>query len=433
MILGLQPDSHLLPQYVWSAFQRRSTDISHFLEVKTPQQIKKLYDHISYAYFKFLDEKFDWSYSLDEAPPVPPVSRAAAAAVGDTTFLFGGRYKSSTGELLDNITALVAISRINFEVFHLLVKIPAGAGREGIATATDGSRFVYLAGGRTRSDCDSATPFAWRFDVRTFEILRLPDLPEARCGGSMALLDGRLHFLGGSTRPGELQKDSGAHFTLEVEPESPAAGIGMNWERRVALPYGLVQHLAVVLEDETDTPSLYVMGGARANTPLGSAGAIDCDRGDNILRSRTILKLSRFGTRWLRSAELPLQMSHFQSSTRLVNYGGGILIFGGIMTAKTPDSKDFRSMGVRNVVLFDARRNVTSLVGQLPNLVAGKVSEGCGREGLVTLTNMPHSEHKIWVLGGETCGAIDATLGESQGLIRRFESQAVSVSSILIN
>jgi hypothetical protein len=117
-----------------------------------------------------------------------------------------------------------------------------------------------------------------------------------------------------------------------------------------------------------------------------------------------------------------------------VNYGGGILIFGGVMTAKSPDSKELRSVGIRNVVLFDAHRNATALVGQMPNLLAGKASaNGCGREGLVTLTNMPHSDHKIWVMGGETCDVEDIATVGTRGLIRQFKSQAFSVSSILIN
>lgn len=356
-------------------------------------------------------------------------------AVGDTTLLFGGRSQTSDGELVDGITALVATSRINFEVFTLPVKVPTGAGREGVATATDNRRYVYLAGGRTTSDCDSATSFVWRFDARTFEILRLPDLPDARCGGSMALLDGQLHFLGGSAGQGALEPTSGPHYVLKVEDveSSQGAKTSPKWEQAVPLPFGIAHHLTVVLLDGAETPWLYVIGGARSSKPLRSASGavVDCDRGDGIVRSKQIFKLSPCETHWLRCADLPLQISHFESSSQPVNYGGGVLIFGGVMTAKDQNSEALKSMGTRNVVLFDARRNATALVGQMSRALLDKNAEGCGREGLVTLTNLPFSDNKIWVMGGEFCEEFQS--GGSRTLRRRFQSQAVSVSSNLIN
>ncbi|MBO9533119.1 MAG: hypothetical protein J7513_09125, partial [Solirubrobacteraceae bacterium] len=107
----------------------------------------------------------------------------------------------------------------------------SAAGATHIGTATDDSRYVYLAGGYPANKNGTGQLFGsktvLRYDIANDRYDALPDLPFARGAGGLGLIGRELHFVGGSDNARETVSD---HWALDLD--NLAAG----WKPRAALP-----------------------------------------------------------------------------------------------------------------------------------------------------------------------------------------------------
>jgi N-acetylneuraminic acid mutarotase len=265
-----------------------------------------------------------WSSSAS-APSVR--GDAAVATVDGMVYVFGGLRDDS----------LVPKTR-SIDVYDPATnKWQSGVGEtpvafSHVATAVDGDD-VYIAGGilgngRRRIE---ATNDVWKYDVSDNTWSELPELPSSRAAGSMVLLDGKLHFLGGSG--GDPEKESAAHFVLDLND------LSAGWSTSTSMPGGRKRFGAAVAFGK-----IYVIGGHTGEDRRKLRSEVWCwDPADP--------------DSWRTRASLPSARSHMPQSL-LADPWGGILSVGG-KTNSASASKD--------VLRYDPVRNRWTTLRSLPS------------------------------------------------------------------
>lgn len=178
-----------------------------------------------------------------------------------------------------------------------------GTGVTHAGVATDGTD-IYLAGGYVSANGTTGQTFgtveAYRYDVSADAYQRLPDLPARRASGTLAYLDGSLHFVSGTNAARTTEPTD--HYILDL------AGGATSWVTSDPLPAGRNHAAAVTLAGR-----MYVVGG---QTGHDGASTTHAD-----VWSWTQAE------GWVAEVPLPLSRGHITSSTfvlddRIVVAGG---------------------------------------------------------------------------------------------------------------
>ena len=202
----------------------------------------------AFALLLFADVR-DGTWSA--APPLK-VARAAHAVVATTSAIYAlGGTGASGAPVLD-------VERFDGKYWSIVSKLP-GEGLNAPAAAAVGER-VYLIGGFGTT---SNVPVA---DVRVIDTTKLewseaPPLPRPRGGHAAAVLDGRIHVIGG----GNSQSTIADHSVFD-----PATG---TWKELATLPRSMGSPAAVVHEGV-----LYSVGGRSGSSDFGDVYRYDAKR-----------------------------------------------------------------------------------------------------------------------------------------------------------
>jgi len=179
-----------------------------------------------------------------------------------------------------------------------------GCGVSHGGSATDG-RYVYLAGGYPAAtlSCEGqvfGTRSVWRYDPARNDYDQLPDLPEARGGGQLEFLNGKLHYFGGSNLA---RNDVTTHYVLDVQ------GGATSWQSAAPLPQATNHFGSAVLNGR-----IYAIGGQTGQD--GASTTLDVvqvyDPGSNT---------------WTFAKPMLRGRSHISASTFVLN--GRIIVAGG--------------------------------------------------------------------------------------------------------
>ncbi len=170
------------------------------------------------------------------APLPTPRGGFAAGIVGDRLYVAGG---------MANGTALTTVEAYDFgdRRWHRVADMPGP--REHVAEAPLDGR-LYVLGGRNRHT--DKLPDALRYDPRTDEWERLPDLPVASGGLDAVAFDGAVIGIGGGD-------DRGRTVTPAVQRFDPEEGQWTSWPRMRTARHGFA---AAVLGDR-----IYTFGGSK--------------------------------------------------------------------------------------------------------------------------------------------------------------------------
>lgn len=112
-----------------------------------------------------------------------------------------------------------------------ITDLPKGLTHGGFAT--DGVRYVYYAGGYIENATQTGQIFGtrqvWRYDALLDVYSALPELPKINSTGSMALVNGKLHYLGGTIRGsnGDPDVDLPDHYTFDLN--AYASNLNEKW------------------------------------------------------------------------------------------------------------------------------------------------------------------------------------------------------------
>jgi N-acetylneuraminic acid mutarotase len=264
-----------------------------------------------------------------------PVGRTEAetAVVNGKLYCFGG-YTSSN--LIPQAVSAVYDPATN--TWSTIASMPTGETHAG--TCTDGTRYIYMAGGYTGPGGAGAQTFAttnvFRYDTATNTWSDLPGLPQSRGAGDLVLLGGTFHFCGGTDLA---RQDVNSHWTLNLND------IAAGWQTAASLPTARNHMGSVVLNGK-----IYVIAGQQHQDP-------------NFTTVGTVEIYDPTTGKWTEGALLPVTRSHIAGATFV--YNGQIIVMGGDHTYLHD---------VDNVSSYNPVTNVWSDLTPLPI----PRSSGCG-------------------------------------------------------
>ena len=260
-----------------------------------------------------------------ESTPSPvALYEAQGLALAGELYVFGGYYNRQI-QATTNTYALNPAST----TWRSLSPLPEPVTHAGQAAYGDD---IYLAGGFIGDHPGPATNHVWVYATDRDAWFAGPSLPEARGGGALVQLDGKLHYFGGTVRNGfDYLFDTGDHWVLNL-----ASG-GKTWAEAAPMPEPR-NHMAGVALGGT----LYAVGGQRLDEE---------DAGN----SPYVHVYDPVTDGWQRVADLPKPIGHISAVT--FAYGERIFIVGGVSQQRAK---------LRDVIAYDPRADRWSEFKGLP-------------------------------------------------------------------
>jgi len=238
-----------------------------------------------------------FAWSAVKATPGPR-GEAQGAAVGSRLFVFGGF--TSGGATSLPVTARSDAYDAAADAWQQIADLPVAVTHA--AAVVDGTT-IWLLGGYVGDSPGPATDQVWRYSTTTNAWSPGPPLPAPRGAGGAALLDGELHYFGGTSRgtgPGSPDEDE--HWVLRVDG-------GTAWEPRAPLP----------------NPRNHLAGAALG----GRIYAVGGQHGENERtgNQRQVDAYDPATDSWTQVADLPSARGHVATSAVVV--AGRIVVIGG--------------------------------------------------------------------------------------------------------
>jgi hypothetical protein len=169
------------------------------------------------------------------------------------------------------------------------------------AVASDGT-YIYVAGGQLGGGeaSGSGTNAVWRYDIANDLWTPFTPLPDVRFGGTMKIIDGVLHYVGG---------DYADRFTISTLHWAFDLNGGTQWTTLAPIPIG-ADHLASAVVNGI----WYTIGGEH-------------DHGTLYTQQNYVFAYDATTDTWTRKADIPIARSHIEGSTFVIN--GNIYVAGG--------------------------------------------------------------------------------------------------------
>ena len=203
------------------------------------------------------------AFSYSKIAPVPiGTNEAQSVVVGDKLYLLGG-FDALKTTFTPTSRGWVYDPASN--VWHALPSMPVnGITHAGIAT--DGSRFIYYAGGSASAQNATQQVFgstdAFSYDTVTGTYSRLPSLPAPRMGGGLGWVGGKLYYFGGNNITRTL--DTGDTWMLDLD------GGATSWVARASMPDPR-NHIGFA----TSGGLIYAVGGQHLDKSSTAQGELD--------------------------------------------------------------------------------------------------------------------------------------------------------------
>lgn len=273
-----------------------------------------------------------------------PIARTEAqgAAVNGKLYLFGG-YINTTYTPTRRADVYNPINN----TWTRIKDLPKGLTHSG--TAVDGTH-IYLAGGypaKSTGGQSFATTDVWKYNVATNTWSSMPPLPEARGSGALELLNGQLHFFGGSDIKRADRRD---HWVLSLNG-------GTRWLRSASLPQ-VRNHIGDAVVDGT----LYAIGGQVTQEHTGA--------------QVTVYRWNPATDTWTTVASLPRARSHIAGATFVMD--DRIIVIGGIAAS---------GRHVSDVTAYNPRSNSWQALTPLPIERSSGVAGHIGNQIFYTTGN----------------------------------------------
>lgn len=278
-------------------------------------------------------------------------NEAESVVVNDKLYVFGG-FDTTKATFTPTSRAWVYDPAAN--TWHLLATMPVnGITHAGIAT--DGTRYVYYAGGNASAQNATQQVYgstdAFRYDTVSNVFSRMPSLPSPRSAGGLAYVAGRLYYFGGNNL--DRTQDPSDVWMLDVADGST------RWVSEAPLPNPRNHMGWGVINGE-----IYAVGGQYVD--LSNLAQSSLDRYDPASNTWTVL------------ANMPIARSHIMDSTFVLN--GQLVVAGGWTTTAVSAA----------VLAYDPASNTWSTLPNLPeartSATAKSISGGrflfcCGSAG----------------------------------------------------
>ena len=282
---------------------------------------------------------------------------ARGATIDGKVWVFGGYY--SNAELATQQIDYYDIAADKWTTLKNYGPMP----HTHSSVVVDGTAIYFVGGLYGNFPGDTTTNKVWKFETTTQAWSQpLPDLPEALSTGGASIINGKLHYIGGSKA--DRITDSGRHLVLDLS--NPSAG----WQDLPPLPNARTHFSTATLDNK-----IYILGGQHEHE-LHPGQLADVHRYDPATNQ------------WTKLADLPTPKSHAENATFVLD--GRIYMAGGQVG---------RFDGTDEVVAYDPVRNQWSQVGKLPAKHASGFVQHSGNKIIVLSGNRGTSTPRpeVWV------------------------------------
>ncbi|HSI72716.1 MAG TPA: glycosyltransferase, partial [Fimbriimonas sp.] len=237
---------------------------------------------------------------------------------------------------------------------------PARLAHSHAGVCSDGVRFIYVTSGQLGTQCSPAIADSFSFDTVLGIWSDLPPLPEPRYAGTMQLIGGRLHFVGGALA--DRYTPSSDHWSLAV---AEGRALEDNWRKEPSRPLSVMHLGSAVIED-----AFYTFGGQQGDfTAIPGDPHYTCNGKTRESFFPDVYRYRPGEQTWSRLSDLPIPVSHIDFSVLHAN--GKIHVIGG-QTYKDPD--DFRLRLTDAIQSYDVATDRWSISGAYPYRVKLPVS-----------------------------------------------------------
>lgn len=284
------------------------------------------------------------------------------------------------GNLLYVICGFESISKVSnkMHVFDMSRKkwgksiaVPDDLPHSHSTVSTDGTRYIYIAGGQLGANCSPAVPWVYCFDTKASTWHRLPPLPAPRYAGTMQLWRGRLHYAGGADV--DRWTPVTDHWSLGV---SGTAATDTTWRRDVPVPIGGMHRGTALVADQ-----FYLFGGQQGDyKAIEGDPHYTCTEKTQETYLQSAFRLTHPGGNWERLADLPIAVSHCDFSS-LVS-GRMVYLYGG-QIFKHPQSYSIRLTDA--IQAYDTQTDRWSIAGYLPYHLKTPVLGQCDKQVFMTV------------------------------------------------
>jgi glycosyltransferase involved in cell wall biosynthesis len=279
--------------------------------------------------------------------PCPePLYDAGGARLGSRLFVVAGYRR------VDAVNDRIFVFDLERKRWAGSLPRPQRVAHSHAAVCADGERMLYVVSGQLGPDCRPAIADGHAYDVGARSWSRLPDLPAPRYAGTMQLLGGRLHFVGGAEP--DRYTPSADHWSLAVEG---GRALEAGWREEAPVPLAAMHRGSAVVEG-----SLYVFGGQQGDfVAVAGDPSCGCTGETEELYFPDVYRLRPGGGGWERLSDLLVPVSHTDSA--VVVDGPVVHVVGGQMYKR---SDDFRLRLTGVVQSYDVRCDRWSMAGTLP-------------------------------------------------------------------
>ncbi len=229
---------------------------------------------------------------------------------------------------------------------------PARLAHSHAGICSDGNRFIYVSSGQLGTQCSPAIADSFSFDTALGIWSDLPPLPDPRYAGTMQLIGGRLHFVGGALA--DRYTPASDHWSLAV---AEGRAIEDNWRKEPDLPLAVMHLGSAVIEG-----TFHTFGGQQGDfTAIPGDPHYTCNGKTRESFFPDVYRYRPGEQTWSRLSDMPIPVSHIDFSVLHAN--GKVHVVGGQIYK---DPVDFRLRLTDAVQSYDVAADRWSISGAYP-------------------------------------------------------------------
>ncbi|HSH92805.1 MAG TPA: glycosyltransferase [Roseimicrobium sp.] len=296
---------------------------------------------------------------------------AGGAQVGDRLYLIRGY--QNLGVINDKVFAFDMAT----ECWTETSPPPARLAHSHAGICSDSTRFIYITSGQLGTQCSPAISDSFSFDTVLGIWSDLPPLPEPRYAGTMQLIGGRLHFIGGALA--DRYTPSSDHWSLAV---AEGRALENHWRKEPSLPLPVMHLGSAMIEG-----AFYTFGGQQGDfTAIPGDPDYTCTGKTRESFFPDVYRYRPGELNWTRLSDLPIPVSHIDFS--VLHENGKVHVFGGQIYK---DPEDFRLRLTDAIQSYDVATDRWSISGAYPYRVKTPI---CGlHDGTVFCAGGQRDKH----------------------------------------
>jgi hypothetical protein len=243
-----------------------------------------------------------------ELPTLSAVFDLGCASFGSQLYVIGGYVD------LDHVSKEVQYYDLDKNVWKQAPPLPAQAAESHTAVTSD-DRYIFVLSGQLGAQCSRPVKSVHAYNTETQIWSALPDLPVARYSACAAIMNGKLHLVGGNDVDRRTPRRD--HFSMSMDHLRTFLEGGNNeapgWQREPDIPYGSGHVTCRVLSASSNETKLFYFGGEvedyYAKAP--DQNNFTCVPGKEFHNPFVFLF---DGIQWERGPDMPFHLSHVEGS-----------------------------------------------------------------------------------------------------------------------